>query len=198
MHSIQRPGRPRLLLAAMVAAGLAAPACNRADVKSKTETPAPAQASNPTPAATKPTPPPQVKLTGCLQQGTHGTYILTALNRPAQPHSSDPSVVAREDLAAASHAYRLSASSDKNLSKLVGRTIQVDGTVTQPSDLGPSTTPSAGTVGTAGDGTRPASRASGRHHIDQGDLAKVEVSSVTEIANVCGKRAKARRTVKRP
>lgn len=196
MHLDQRSG-PRMLLVAVVAVGLAALGCNRAG-KSSNETSVPSPVSATAPSTAKSHQPEHVSLTGCLQEGSHGTYILTELNRPAMPDSSNPSVVAQEDLAAAVHAYRLSASQDQKLSKLVGRTIRVEGALTQPSDLVASNTAAGGPVGTAGQGTQTAARVSGRRQISQGDLAKVEVSSVMKIANVCGRRSAARRKMHHP
>lgn len=190
MHLNQR-SRPYILLVAGVAVGLAALGCNRAG-KSSTEKAVPAPAATAAPSAAKPHSPEHVSLTGCLQEGNHGTYILAELNRPAKPDSSNPSIVAHEDLAAAVHAYRLNASKDQKLSKLVGRTIRVDGTLTEPSDLVASNPAAGGPVGTGGQGTETVGQAPGRREISQRDLAKVEVSSVVKIANVCGRRVAAR------
>ena len=89
MHRDLRSG-PRMLLVAGLAVGLAALGCNCAGKSS---------------SMAKPHQPEHVSLTGCLQEGSHGTYILLELNRPAMPDSSNPSVVAQEDLAAAVHTY---------------------------------------------------------------------------------------------
>jgi hypothetical protein len=79
-------------------------------------------------------------------------------------------------VAAAAHAYRLSAGKDQTLSKFVGRTIRIDGTLTQRSDLIANNAAAGAAVGT-----------SGGRRINEDDLAKVDVASVTKVANGCGR-----------
>src|SRR5262245_53419455 len=54
--------------------------------------------------------PQPISVTGCLQQGSGRTYILTRLNEPAQKEvgtSGSPAAVEREQLRAAANAYRI-------------------------------------------------------------------------------------------
>jgi hypothetical protein len=133
-------------------------------------------------------------LTGCLQEGKHGTYILTELNRPKRPDSSNPSVIEREELAAAEHAYRLASSEEQDLAKLLGRKVHVEGAVTKRSDLGASNNAQGGlrSVGTAGQANEAKAGASDDRQIEESDLAKVEVSSVREVAKACSERGGAK------
>jgi hypothetical protein len=130
-----------------------------------------------------------VSLTGCLQEGSRGTYILTDLNRPKQPDTSSPVVVAREKLAAAEEAYVLSSHTKTDLSGLVGDRVHVEGTLASPSDL-LGTQPKAGgeSVGTAGAMGEVKAIESGRV-IKEKDLAKVDVVALRKIADTCGTRA---------
>jgi hypothetical protein len=189
MQRYSGPSR-RMLLACSVAL-CATVACSSNNTnnnkQNSTESPAPNAARSTTEAA-PPAPTPQpVSLTGCLQEGSGDTYILTELNKPKQPDSSNPSVVASEKLAAANEAYRLTSQRENDLSTFVGRRVQVEGTVTRPSDLAANTTPS-GATGTAGQNSEPNAAGTG-HAISEKDLAEVQVSSVKKVANTCGGRS---------
>ncbi len=129
----------------------------------------------------------RVSLIGCLQEGQRGAYILTELNSPAHPDSSNPSVVEHERVAAAENAYRLTSSPANVLSKLVGRRVRVDGTLAKPSDLVASNAADRVT-GTAGRNHEAKAVESGQK-ITQSDLAEVNVSSVKKLANTCGTQA---------
>jgi len=133
--------------------------------------------------ATETTP---ITLAGCLQAGNRGTYVLTELNAPKQPDSSNPVVVADEKLAAAEKAYVLSSDKPTDLSKLVGNRVHVEGTLARSSDLVGNK--SGGTVATADQSGEVEAIESG-HVIREKDLAKVHVSSVQKIADTCGNRA---------
>jgi len=128
-----------------------------------------------------------VTLTGCLQQGNHGAYILTELNEPSTPDSSNPGVVASERTAAAEHAYRLSSTAhDTDLAKLVGNKVRVEGTETQASEV--PAVRNEGRDATGSTSTDRADKATAAERIQQGDLAQVEVNAVQKVADACGGR----------
>jgi hypothetical protein len=121
-----------------------------------------------------------VNLTGCLQEGKRGTYILTRLNEPAQRGvgtSGDGIAVEREQLREAANAYRVEAKNQVDMEEMLGKQVRVTGVVSKGADL-PSQ-PTA-TNGTGRDDTR--------EKIDQGDLAKIDADSVTVVADNCGGR----------
>jgi hypothetical protein len=121
--------------------------------------------------------PTPVSVTGCLQKGNRNTYIVTGLNRPAHPDSSNPQVVAQEKQAAAREAYRLTSGQTDDLKKLLGKRVHVEGTLKKAAGA---------------DVTGTTATAAGSTEIKQRDLAEVEVSSVQKVANTCGSSGKAR------
>lgn len=174
---------PRLILAATVAVGFTA-GCNR-DHQQTTILPH-AAVSEPAPIPPPTAQPEHVTLTGCLQEGKAGAYILTELNEPSQPDSSKPAVVAQEKLAAAEVAYRLLSNDHQMLAELVGSRVRIQGNVTRPSDLMADNNTNRGhSTGTAGQSDEIKAIESGRI-IRQHDLAQVDVSSIEQIANACG------------
>ncbi len=184
MTSDRRPG-VAIGLAAAAVLGLATVACNRSNQTSSNQVaPAPQPATN---QAAAPTNQP-VSLIGCLQEA-HGSYILTRVNEPAHPDSSNPSVVAQERLKAAEQAYRLDARDTHTLSKLLGKRVRIEGTVSKASDL---VARNGGDLATGTSGR--AATAAGRT-IKASDLAKVDVTSAQKVANQCGSRS--RRVVRR-
>jgi hypothetical protein len=178
-HRIAAP----VLWASLAAFALAPAACgtNRGTASAQTSGSTTAVASPQTPT-TQP-----MRLTGCLQEGNRGTYILTELNRPQQPDSSNRVVVAREKLSAAEEAYVLRSGQHADLAKLVGARVHVEGTLARPSDLlgrrgnGGTTT----SVGAAGE---VKAIESGRV-IREKDLAAIDVTSLQKVANTCGSHA---------
>ncbi len=171
--------RSPMLLASLTMAGSMAVACNRSS-----ENAPPRARTEPAPSVERPveqTPTP-VSVTGCLQKGSRDTYIVTTLNRPAHPDSSNPQVVAQEKQAAARDAYRLDWRQTDDLKKLLGKRVHVEGTLKKAA----SADVTLDTTAAAADASR---------EIKQRDLAEVEVSSVQKVANNCGggqTRAKAR------
>jgi hypothetical protein len=162
--------RSPVLIASLAAASTMALACNKQPNESPTSS-----ARTPAPAAekheTEPAPTP-VSVTGCLQKGNRNTYIVTALNRPAHPDSSNPQVVAQEKQAAAQEAYRLTSGQTDDLKKLVGKRVHVEGTLKKAADAEVTGNTAGGTATT--------------REIKQKDLAEVDVSSVKKVANTCG------------
>jgi hypothetical protein len=159
-----------MLIASLSIASAMVLACNKQPSESATSgTSTPAPAAEKHEAEPAPTP---ISVTGCLQKGNRNTYIVTALNRPAHPDSSNPQVVAQEKQAAAREAYRLTSGQTDDLKKLVGKRVHVEGTLKKAADAEVTSGASAGTT---------ASR-----EIKQKDLAEVNVSSVQKVANTCG------------
>jgi hypothetical protein len=174
---------PRLLLTSVIAVGFAA-GCNK-EPQHHTATASNSAVGEVAPAAPAATQPQHVRLTGCLQQGKRGAYILTDLSEPTPPDSSKPGVVAREKLAAAEEAYRLSSSDNHQmLAALVGNRVRVDGNVSKQSDLMTDRTDRDRAAGTAGQSDEIKAIESGRV-IRQADLAQVDVSSIEKVADAC-------------
>src|SRR5690242_6982207 len=97
--------------------------------KANDESTSPPQTSRSEPASTAVrVEPGQVILTGCLQEGKNGIYILTVVNEPKDRDSSDPAIVAQEKLAAAEAAYRLSPDGQR-FGQLLGGRVRIEGTL---------------------------------------------------------------------
>jgi hypothetical protein len=118
-----------------------------------------------------------INLTGCLQKDTGITtsYILTQVNEPTRSvgtsgSTADPAVVDQERMREAKHAYRLGGDNDE-LEKLVGKQVKVQGTVAENSDLNKK-------PADADNNNRP--------DVDTGDLAKVDVVTIAQVADACG------------
>jgi hypothetical protein len=148
-----------------------------------------------------------IDVTGCLQQGSGRTYILTRLNEPSQKSvgtSGSPAAVEREQLRSAANAYRIDPQGDVKLDDMIGKQIRVSGMLADRADL-PKPEAGGTTVGSrddrattgsaANDRTRTRDRAnSNRADISQGDLAKIDATSVTVIGDACGDNAKSSRS----
>lgn len=120
-----------------------------------------------------------INITGCLQEGSGmNSFVLTQVNEPTRSvgtsGSSDtqPGVVAQEQMREAKHAYRLDGDNDQ-LGNLVGKKVKVEGTIADASDLKERADENR---------TRPDKPAD----IDTGDLAKVNVRSISAVADSCG------------
>jgi hypothetical protein len=171
------------LVTSLAAFALAIAAC-RTDHRVTTAAQTTSTTSAPTAATTQP-----VSLTGCLQEGKRGTYILTEVNTPQQPDSSNAVVVAREKLTAAEEAYVLSSNTAADLQKLVGGRVHVEGTVTRPFDVPGRQAKTGGeSAATAGQTGDVKAIESGRV-INEKDLALVHVTSLQKVANTCGSHA---------
>jgi hypothetical protein len=121
-------------------------------------------------------------ITGCLQKGDgRRDYILTEVNTtrtkvgttgstPEVGSSAD--VVGKEQMRAAAHAYDLNGDRD-TLEPLVGKQVRVSGTLAKSSELNDHDR--AGKVD-----------AKDRTKIDEDDLAKVDVTSIVQVADNCG------------
>jgi hypothetical protein len=175
------------VLAAMVmCSAMAAFACNRSDARrdengndaAKTKT----EATRPSDAAPKPQP---ISVTGCLQkQG--GDYIVTNINEPssrpvATSGSSAGVGVQSEQRRAAAAAYRVSPSDDAKIDELVGKQVEVSGTIEERSRVASGET--AATSGTERDATGRRAQAD----IKSDDLGRITAASMTKVADNCGK-----------
>jgi len=112
-----------------------------------------------------------VSVTGCLQQDGR-TFIVTHRNEPAQKNAGsvgNGTAVEREQLRSAANAYRLSPAKGVDLDKLVGKQVQVSGTIDKPATL----------PGAAGSSAQ-------REDIGKGDLAEIKTDAVTVVADNCG------------
>jgi len=122
---------------------------------------------------------------GCLQKGNGSDFILTRINEPSQSvgttgasgssaaHPGNNAAagaggtVEREQLRSAAGAYRVDAANGVNLSDLVGKEVQVIGTLKENMDL-------------------PRANANGDPvQVKQDDLARIEVTSVSQTAAEC-------------
>lgn len=134
-----------------------------------------------------------VTLTGCLQQGSGSNdFILTPTRSQASRSvgtsgsataAPQSDVVGQEQLKAAEHDYKLNGDSDQ-LKKLVGAEIRVSGRLASRGDLTAQNHPEGTTAQNKATGTSGRSNQN-RQDIDQNDLAKVDVDSVTAVADTC-------------
>jgi len=130
-----------------------------------------------------------IDVTGCLQQGSGHTYILTRLNEPSQKSvgtNGSPAAVEREQLREAANAYRIDPQGDVKLDDMVGKQIRVSGMLADRADLPKPEASNAPTTGTSGAVSNDGSRNSNRADVRQGDLAKIDATSVTVVNATCG------------
>jgi hypothetical protein len=119
-----------------------------------------------------------ISLTGCLQKGggMTDTFVLTQINEPTQSvgtiGTAEPGTVERQQMREARHAYRLDGDDDQ-LDQLIGKRVRVEGTIEENSDLPPRH-------------SADRSDADKRPDIDAGDLAEVNVRSISKVADACG------------
>ena len=123
-----------------------------------------------------------ITLTGCLQRGDGlNNYILTEVNSPTESPvatsgtQSSGSAVRREQMREAKHAYSLEGDRDDALRDLVGKQVRVTGTLAETSELR-RVNPEKRDSTDKGDGL----------DLGAGDLAKVDVDGVVQVADACG------------
>jgi hypothetical protein len=122
-----------------------------------------------------------ITLTGCLQRGSGmNNFILTQVNAPAESPvatsgKTNGEAVQREQMREAKHAYALEGDDDDALRNLVGKQVRVTGMLAETSELRREMPKPRGTT---------SSRDS--LDIDAGDLAKVDVQGIVQVADVCG------------
>ncbi len=119
-----------------------------------------------------------INLTGCLQKGSGmNTFVLTQVNEPTRSvgttgtNDKPSGAVAQEQMREAKHAYRLDGDNNQ-LDKLVGKQVRVDGTIAEASDLNKRANESR-------EGNKTPD-------LDSGDLAKVDVKTISPISDACG------------
>jgi hypothetical protein len=137
-----------------------------------------------------------INLTGCLQQGSSRSFILTRVNEPAQKGvgtSGSGEAVEREQLREAANSYRIRPQDQIDLKDMVGKQVRVSGTLAEASDLPKPGTASAGqaernesTSGTPGTRDR-ADRNRSSEQVDQDDLAEINATSVSVVSPNCGR-----------
>ena len=137
-----------------------------------------------------------ITVTGCLQKesGLLTTYIVTAVNEPAQKgagSSGNGAAVEREQVREAAHAYRVEPKDKVDMEAMLGKEVRVVGVLTKRADL-PAAPSSTGQTGTAGQDQTPKMET-----IDKGDLAKIEDATIAIVSDSCGGRADSRGTTKR-
>jgi hypothetical protein len=121
-----------------------------------------------------------ITVTGCLQRGSGmNNFILTQVNSPAESpvatSGKADDAVQREQMRGAKHAYALEGDDDDALRNLVGKQVRVTGMIAESSALRREISKPRDTTG---------SRDS--LDIDSGDLAKVDVQGIVQVADVCG------------
>lgn len=123
-----------------------------------------------------------ITVTGCLQRGTSGinTYILTQVNSPSETpvatagKEASGGAVQREQMREAKHSYALDDGDKDVMREMVGKQVRVNGTVKETSELHKEA------AKTTTDGER-------RLDIDAGDLTKIAVQGIVQLAEECGK-----------
>jgi hypothetical protein len=157
-------GRGKLTTAGAFALAIAIIGCNTADPErnqttASTSSPADSAAGKENSSMT---------LTGCLQQAEDGDdFILTQVNQQPGPVATsgenESSQVQQKQREAAAKSYRLSGNTD-NLREMVGHEVRVTGTI---EDRGEAQSREGG-------------------DIEQGDLARLEVTAAQSVSGTCG------------
>lgn len=120
-----------------------------------------------------------ITVTGCLQRGSGmNNFILTQVNEPSESpvatagKDASGAAVQREQMREAKHAYQLDGDDKDAIRDMVGKQVRVTGTIKEASELHKE----AAETKTASD----------RLDIDAGDLAKVNVQGIVQVAEACG------------
>jgi hypothetical protein len=127
-------------------------------------------------------------VTGCLQQGKRGAWIVTRLNEPSRKGvgtTGSAAAVEHEQLREAENAYRVNPPDDVKMDQLVGKQVKVTGKVTDRGDLSKSANDATGTSGNASANDRNKKADKGLD-ISQDDLARIDASSITATGAACG------------
>jgi hypothetical protein len=122
-----------------------------------------------------------ITLTGCLQRGSGmNNFILTQVNSPSDTpvattgKESSGAAVQREQMREAKHAYTLDGDNGA-MRDLVGKQVRVTGKLAESSELRRGV-PETRTPGDRREGL----------DINSGDLAKVDVQGIVQVADACG------------
>ena len=121
-----------------------------------------------------------ITVSGCLQRGSGmNNYILTQVNSPSETpvatagKDAGGAAVQREQMREAKHSYALDSGDKDVMRDMVGKQVRVNGTIDEPSDLHKQATDHK-------------DRRNGLD-IDAGDLAKIKVQGIVQVAEECGK-----------
>ena len=122
-----------------------------------------------------------ITVTGCLQRGSGlNNYILTQVNSPSETpvattgKDASGAAVQREQMREAKHSYALDGDEKDVMRDMVGKQVRVVGTIKETSELHKEA------AKTSSDGER-------RLDIDAGDLTKIAVQGIVQLAEECGK-----------
>jgi hypothetical protein len=122
-----------------------------------------------------------ITVTGCLQRGSGlNNYILTQVNSPSETpvatagKDASDAAVQREQMREAKHSYALDNGDKDVMRDMVGKQVRVNGTLSETSELHKEA------AKTNTDSDR-------RLDIDAGDLAKIDVRGIVQVAEECGK-----------
>jgi hypothetical protein len=139
-----------------------------------------------------------ISIDGCLQKGSGGTYLLTRINEPAHKDvgtTGPASSVEQEQLWLARNEYRIDPAKDVKIDdSLVGKQVHVTGTIADRADLPTAQQQQqqaerdmrdrpAATSGASANGSNASDKGA---DISQGDLAKIDASAVSMVADSCG------------
>ena len=120
-----------------------------------------------------------ITITGCLQRGSGmSTYILTQVNSPSDTpvattgKDASGAPVQREQMREATHSYALDGSDKDAMRDLVGKQVRVNGTIDEASELHKEAAENKDRRGGL--------------DIDAGDLAKIKVQGIVQVADECG------------
>jgi hypothetical protein len=123
-----------------------------------------------------------ITVTGCLQRGSGmNNYILTQVNSPSETpvattgKDAGGAAVQREQMREAKHSYTLDGDDKDAMRDMVGKQVRVNGTIKESSELHKEATE------TKSNGDR-------RLDIDAGDLAKIDVQGIVQVAEECGQK----------
>ena len=123
-----------------------------------------------------------ITVTGCLQRGSGmNNFILTQVNEPSESpvattgKDAGGAAVQREQMREATHAYQLDGDDRDAMRDMVGKQVRVTGTIKETSELHKEATETK-SGGDRRDGL----------DIDAGDLAKVDVQGIVQVADACG------------
>jgi len=122
-----------------------------------------------------------ITVTGCLQRASGmNNYILTQVNSPSETpvatagKDASSAPVQREQMREAKHSYSLDNGDKDVMRDMVGKQVRVNGTIKDTSDLHKEAAK-----------TNTDDR---RLDIDAGDLAKIDVQGIVQLAEECGQK----------
>ena len=136
-------------------------------------------------------------VTGCLQQ-VGRTYVVTRLNEPSRQNvgtTGNAAAVEREQMRMAANAYRIEGKEQGDWAPMIGKQVRVSGAVKEGADLPRPDASASGDRASATSGS--SDDASHRDKIDKGDLAQLDVTSITVVSDNCGQAGDAATTPRR-